>query len=241
MNLFPNEVIKALQYYVYRLIDPRNGETFYIGKGQGNRVFQHANNVDIKYSEDEDATSLKIRRIREIKAQGFEVTHIIHRHGLDNNTALEVEAALIDAYPGLTNIQGGIESDDRGIMHSEQILQRYEAEPINNRHKALAININRSKTEREDIYESVRYAWRLNPAKAKEAEIVLAVYHGIVVGVFEPESWLEATVKNFPGTVEDRPKRWGFVGHNAPKATTSEYLGKKAPPFSQNPVHYLFD
>jgi len=26
---FPNEVITELKFYVYRLIDPRNGETFY--------------------------------------------------------------------------------------------------------------------------------------------------------------------------------------------------------------------
>ena len=26
---------------VYRLIDPRNGETFYVGRGKGNRVFSH--------------------------------------------------------------------------------------------------------------------------------------------------------------------------------------------------------
>ncbi|WP_250481199.1 hypothetical protein [Caballeronia sp. GAOx1] len=26
---------------MYRLIDPRNGETFYVGKGKENRVFQH--------------------------------------------------------------------------------------------------------------------------------------------------------------------------------------------------------
>jgi hypothetical protein len=38
---FPAEVAKKLGYYVYRLIDPRNGETFYVGKGKG-RVFQHA-------------------------------------------------------------------------------------------------------------------------------------------------------------------------------------------------------
>ena len=35
MDSFPPEVVQALGHYVYRLIDPRNGETFYVGKGQG--------------------------------------------------------------------------------------------------------------------------------------------------------------------------------------------------------------
>ena len=40
---FPEGVAEQLKWYVYRLIDPRNGETFYVGKGKGNRVFAHAN------------------------------------------------------------------------------------------------------------------------------------------------------------------------------------------------------
>lgn len=40
-ELFPPEVVEKLKSYVYRLIDPRNGETFYVGKGKGNRVFSH--------------------------------------------------------------------------------------------------------------------------------------------------------------------------------------------------------
>ena len=38
---FPPGVARKLKTYVYRLIDPRNGETFYVGKGKGNRVFSH--------------------------------------------------------------------------------------------------------------------------------------------------------------------------------------------------------
>ena len=41
IDSFPPEVARRLKTYVYRLIDPRNGETFYVGKGQGNRVFNH--------------------------------------------------------------------------------------------------------------------------------------------------------------------------------------------------------
>ena len=36
---FPPEVANKLEYYVYRLIDPRNGEIFYVGKGRGDRIF----------------------------------------------------------------------------------------------------------------------------------------------------------------------------------------------------------
>ena len=41
--MFTPDVIEQLNYYVYRLIDPRDGKTFYVGKGKGNRVFAHVN------------------------------------------------------------------------------------------------------------------------------------------------------------------------------------------------------
>src|SRR5882762_6158867 len=101
---FPLEVERELQTYVYRLIDPRNGETFYVGKGQGDRVFSHIRGEQKLEGEDLDP---KLERIRAIRLADFEVAHVIHRHGMDDTTAVEVEAALIDAYPGLTNIVGG--------------------------------------------------------------------------------------------------------------------------------------
>ena len=41
MNKFSNKSIEELGFYVYSLVDPRDGKIFYIGKGCGNRVFQH--------------------------------------------------------------------------------------------------------------------------------------------------------------------------------------------------------
>lgn len=41
LSAFPLGVAEKLQTYVYRLIDPRDGETFYVGKGRGDRVFAH--------------------------------------------------------------------------------------------------------------------------------------------------------------------------------------------------------
>jgi hypothetical protein len=72
---FPAGVAEQLKWYVYRLIDPRNGETFYVGKGQGNRIFAHAkgeftDTAKSDVEEREDATDLKMQRIKEILAGG---------------------------------------------------------------------------------------------------------------------------------------------------------------------------
>ena len=62
---FTSEVVEQLKYYVYRLIDPRNGKTFYVGKGKGNRIFEHLKRA-LK-DEEEDSENLKYETIREIK------------------------------------------------------------------------------------------------------------------------------------------------------------------------------
>src|ERR1700677_3891961 len=100
-----------------------------------------------------------------------------------------------------------------GLMHSKQVIERYEAKEAVFHHNAVLININRSATERDSVYEAVRYAWKIDPKKARKAELVLAVIQGLIVGVFIAEEWRSATVVNFPGTQFDRPGRWGFVGH----------------------------
>lgn len=115
-----------IKYYVYRLIDPRNGETFYVGKGKGDRVFQHVRGA-IEFTDDdyEDKASAKITRINEIIREGLDVIHVIQRYGLDEATAFEVEAALIDCFPGLTNMQGGYKSQERGVSNAESIEKKY--------------------------------------------------------------------------------------------------------------------
>lgn len=119
IDSFPVGVATKLKTYVYRLIDPRNGETFYVGKGQGDRVFAH-----IRAQVEGDEIDNKLKRIRAIGLAGFAVAHVIHRHGMDDKTAFEVEAALIDAYAGLTNIVGGAGSTDYGAMHAKEIIAR---------------------------------------------------------------------------------------------------------------------
>ena len=237
LNSFPTEVAAKLKTYVYRLIDPRNGETFYIGKGKGDRVFSH-----IQATIKSDKPSDKLKRIRDIRVSGFEVAHVIHRHGLDSKIALEVEAALIDAYPGLTNDQAGFHND-RGAMHAQEIIYRYKAEPAVFKHQAILININRTALEMS-VYEATRYAWRISKKKAEQAEIIVAVCQGIIVDVFVAEIWMPATIAHFPNR-EPVPGRYGFVGTEANDKIRKMYLRKRIPDRyrkkgAANPIKYTY-
>jgi hypothetical protein len=236
---FSNEIVSQLKYYVYRLIDPRNGETFYIGKGIGNRLFAH---VQGEAEVESDELTDKLLRIRKIRNDGFEVAHVVHRHGMSEDQAFEVEAALIDAYPETTNQVSGKNSGERGLMHAKQIIEKYEASTAEFQHHVLLITINRSITERDDIYASVRHAWKIDPKKAEKTAFVLAIQQGLIVGAFVAEKWLLATESNFPGTV-DRPGRWGFVGVEAPTSILKLYLRRRVPDElrkkgASNPVRY---
>ena len=239
LEKFDDSVVEKIGNYVYRLIDPRNGETFYVGRGVGNRLFSH---IRDELGSESDVDDDKLRRIREIRLAGFEVAHVVHRHGLSADVAKEVEAALIDAYPGLTNVLGGDYSSNRGVMHSAQISETYNAPTAVFEHKALLISVNVSASEKP-LYEAVRYAWRLSEERAKNAEVVLAVEKGVIRGAFVPEVWMEATSENFPGR-QDCPGRLGFVGHEAPREIQNRYVGCQVPGDyrfgSSNPVRYTW-
>lgn len=235
INEFPAGVSEKIGNYIYRLIDPRNGETFYIGKGKGNRVFAHANGNTNRLSDDEDdSTSLKLSRITEIKSAGLDVLHIIHRHDIPDAAVYEVEAALIDVFSGLTNIQGGHGSSSKGPMNVIEIVDKYalpeiDVEPTE---KLVLININRleDRSDEEAIYQQTRLAWRISKSKAEAAEYVLAVVKGVVVGAFVAERWLDATHANFPDHIPvdgEMPERKGFIGVRAPEEIWSKFVGKR--------------
>jgi hypothetical protein len=176
--MFSEFVQECIGYYVYRLIDPRNGATFYVGKGVGNRVFHHVSEADKNL----DIDTHKLGKIREIKADGLDVAYVIHRHGLSEKEAFEVEAALIDAYENLSNRQIGLHSDDRGAMTANEVVSLYETTPATIKEPVVLINIRREwfrGVPPDQLYERTRQYWYCNPER-HHAMYAMAVRTGVI-------------------------------------------------------------
>lgn len=250
INCFSDEVKEKLKHYVYRLVDPRNGQTFYVGEGCGDRVFAHANAVGDDFYSSEFATEqdkqdeenkdpAKIKRILDIKNSGLSVIHIIQRWGMEQSTAFEVEAAFIDYFglQALTNKVKGHNSD-RGMMSADQIERSYNApvfEDYPNCPKFILIKIKDYwlNYNDKDIYKTVRGNWKLSARKANTYPYVLAVRYGIVVGVYKvnKNGW-----KQVPNS-----ERICFDGVEAEDEIKQIFIGKKIPEKfkrRQNPAGY---
>lgn len=227
---FPREIFDQLKFYVYRLIDPRSGQTFYVGKGRGNRVFDHAAGTakveDL--GENDDDFSLKLQHILSIRNAGFEVQHVVHRHGLTEDEAFEVEAALMDAYDGLTNIASGRGSSERGARHAKQIIETYAAKATDFKHSVVAISVRRS-SEYQSWYEAVRGCWKIDRNRASSVDYVLAESEGVVGEVFLAEKWVEAEPEYCDWLETGIPGRSAFIGKVAPQDIRDLYVRTRLP------------
>lgn len=92
-------------FYVYRLIDPRSGSVFYVGKGQKNRIHQHEKDALKAVG----VCSEKIKRIKDIWAAKCEVQKEFVAYFWDEQDAYDFETDLIEeiGLSNLTNILPG--------------------------------------------------------------------------------------------------------------------------------------
>ena len=244
---FSPDICANIGYYVYRLIDPRNGETFYVGKGKKNRIFEHLKGMGIR-----NEISDKVRRINEIHNQGLRCILVIHRHQLTELEAFHVEGALIDSYPQLTNEIGGYGCSEVGVMTVKDLIDKYSVEEILendfNCYKIMLIKVAKSLENGLSLYDATRYAWRIDVQKAKEADYVVSIVNGgVIKRIFVAHAWKVANSINFPEFhVLHRSVRYGFVGDVVEDShIVNLYENKKIPQkYTKkgiaNPIQYNF-
>jgi hypothetical protein len=226
---FSTAVCEKVGYYVYILKDPRDNKTFYIGKGKGNRVFQH-----IFGAKSSDYVSEKYNLIRDIGPEN--VQHFILRHGLSEVQSLEIESACIDllGLEHLTNSVKGHNSWERGLKTVDEIIQHYDANVISIEEPTLIININKLYDRFMDshqLYNVTRSAWKIG-IRRNSVKFVVAAYRGLVREVYQVESWNQVG------------NRWEFSGKIAEPSVREKYINQSLDNYkiqgSQNPIKYTF-
>lgn len=196
------------------------GTVFYVGKGKGNRVFQHATDA----LERSDVETDKLEEIRAILASGLQVESFIVRHGIDTEKqAYEIEAAVIDAmrlagHP-VHNEVAGHGHRARGLVHTSVVASLYdapEAPPIDM--PAILIRIPRLWTPQMppvELFEATRGWWVVGPQRER-AKVAFAVSAGVIRGAYRIHRWRERAEgdRDWEDDIGKKP-RWGFDGEPA--------------------------
>lgn len=241
--MFDNKTIEKLQHYVYGLFDPETNIPFYIGKGYGNRVFNHKfDAINL-----EDVSTLKLDTIRAILDKGLDVKHIIIRHGLKESEAFEVEASLIDFGNhlgfNLSNVVEGHHVGYKGLMTIDEIIRLHNAKRLEKlEHPLIIININKKYKRGEStehIYNATKQAWVVGRDRRNTVKYALSEYTGIIIEVFEIHEWYNFTTNDVTS------KRWGFNGKVADDEVRNIYLNKSIAHTKKkgvaNPIKYRLD
>lgn len=109
--------------YVYMLVDPRNNQPFYVGKGSGNRCRFHLD--EAKYYV--KRKSKKLNKIRKLFSIGMEPTIIKVEENVTDADAIDLEVLLIaemrDIGIPLTNMTDGGDGA-QGYKHTEEHKQK---------------------------------------------------------------------------------------------------------------------
>ena len=239
---FPPEVIEEIKFYVYLYSDPDTQEIFYIGKGQGNRCFDHLYDV---------SENAKVEKIQALERQGKQPIIELLRYGLTDNEASLIEAAIIDVVgiKNLTNKVRGLHSKSYGRILVDDIILKYTAEDVNIDEAVMLITINKlyhSRISALELYEATRGVWKVGNRK-NSVEYAFAVYQSVVKEVYKINKWHKAGTLKYEiidhTNVNEYNKRWEFEGKIADEEIRKKYIGKSVkqhiPQGAQNPIKYV--
>lgn len=263
--VFSAATVEAIGSYVYVLTD-QDDRIFYIGKGQGNRVFGHVDEVRrllqadpsrrLEMPADDDAQDVgmapKRQRVADILRAGKTPGMYIVREGLTPEQALLIEAALISVLDWqmdgvLTNQSAGHGTGLFGLKSVADLEatkgQAFRISDLPNLGKCkevIAINVNRRWLEvgknGTTLLDIAKGIWRLNPTRASKCPYAIIHANGIVRGVFAIEGW------NGPddeGRFTFMPKDpQPLAGANFCQRNASSLFGATGSG-SQNPIRYV--
>jgi uncharacterized protein len=171
--------------FVYALVDPRNSEVFYVGKGGGTlgdgneRPDHHLASAERSRLDASNANA-KDLRIIEIWNIGLQPQLVIVRRLLSVEAAFELEAALIDM---LANYKSGTLTNrvrghnvDMGLL-TESNWHELIVDPVNPSTAIEGVwmfNIANLLSERPSVYDAVRGYWSIKLPKDKGYAVGLA-------------------------------------------------------------------
>lgn len=199
MEKFNAMVINRLKAYVYVLVDPRpkgslREKIFYVGKGNGNRCFNHAKDVSEQGEAPLDEKEHKLNTIRKILNTGDTVGVYIVAHDLSDNEAHALEAALIPLVGGTNKVLGHGGSDL--WLSKNEIDQRYDL-PIQRRDidlfngNVLFVSLNKQdirELSRPDAKPDMKNAalgnWNISERHSRTVDGLVGVKNGLIVSIF---------------------------------------------------------
>lgn len=240
---FSPYVQEQVGWYVYLLRDPRDGQIFYVGKGRGDRVFQHAKDA----LGEADEVGDKLGRIRAIHAAGMPVQAQILRHHIGSEAqAYVVEAAVIDTFRAI-----GRDLDNEvlghhalyGLATTDVVASIYDAPLLDVVEDSIVfLKIPRLWTptmEAAGLFEATG-GWWLAGEAVRRAQYVVAVSRGVTRAVYEIEYWRERVRGDrdyVPGEKRRRVGWWGSLVTDRPDLLNRSIRHLKQG--AGNPVVYL--
>lgn len=227
---------------VYMLVDDssKGNGIFYIGQGTQDRVFDHKKDADAKPNITDDT------KVGIINKAGTNLRLVVVRSGLDEKTAREIEAALIDVFNssyvslshGLKNIQTRYGAKSRGLRTIGIVSCNNKWAKLNDVETLLGIKVTNSMLMSSSFGTIIHTKHQIDSSMANKCEyVVLEKADGHILAIYrsrgnwtpEPSNSKGKPMATFSGSVESDPD------------VLNRLLGRKIPGRKQNcpPVRYI--